>query len=313
MNVETIKNDETIKRSNTFIKKAVHVIKRDWGAWLIMVPALLALLIFTYIPMVGGAYLSLCKTKAYDAVAFVGLNNFRDILTNSLFLKALGNCFKYVFWCFVIGWPLPIIMAILLNEIRRGQRLYRCLSYLPGMVPGIIASMVWAILLSPGQVGLLNNILGRFGIPPLEWLQDKNLVIPTIAMVMTWSGCCGTIVMYIANLQGVNSDLYEASAIDGAGFFRRVWYITLPTLAPLLKLGICSQVASTFTVFQQVYILTGGGPDNASMNLAMLVYQYTFNNMQAGHSAAISIVQCIILVTITLIFRWATRRSGEDE
>ena len=181
------------------------------------------------------------------------------------------------------------------------------------MVPGIIASMVWAILLSPGQVGLLNNILGRFGIPPLEWLQDKNLVIPTIAMVMTWSGCCGTIVMYIANLQGVNSDLYEASAIDGAGFFRRVWYITLPTLAPLLKLGICSQVVSTFTVFQQVYVLTGGGPDNASMNLAMLAYQYTFNNMQAGHSAAISIVQCIILVTITLIFRWATRRSGEDE
>ncbi len=278
-----------------------------------MLPCLVTLILFAYYPMVNGIYLSLCKTRAYDAIGFVGFNNYKDIFTNSMFLKSLGNSFKYVFWCFVIGYPLPVMVAILLNEIKKGQKIFRWLIYLPCIVPGVVTSILWLILLDPGQNGLLNMILGHLGFGPLQWLQDAHLVIPTIAFTITWGGYGGGVIGYLATLQAVNSDLYEAATIDGAGFFRKLINITIPHLSPHLRLALVNQVIGTFAIFQQVYIMTGGGPNYASTNLAMMSFQYAFQNIQTGHSAAISVIQSIILIIITTAFYKFTDRGDLSE
>lgn len=277
---------------------------RNISGWMFMLPCILGLIIFTWYPMVQGVYMSFCKTKGYDIVEFTGLQNYIKILHNTVFLKALGNSFKYVFWCFVLGFGLPIILSILVNEIRKGQQTFRVLMYLPTMVPGIAASIIWAILLNPGPTGLFNTLLLKLGWGPLGWLEDAKLVIPTIAMTCTWSGFGATTIWYLSSLQSVDTSLYEAATIDGAGFWKRVWHITLPHLSPMIRLGIVSQIIGTFSIFQQVFVLTGGGPNNASMNLAMLSYNYAFVSMNMGTSAAVGVIQSLILMVIsTVLYR----------
>jgi len=302
-----------VGKSGSCINKVIHIVRHDIGAWGLMIPCIIALLIFTYQPMVNGVYLSFCKTRAYDAIGWAGLQNYKDVLTDSVFLKAFTNGFKYVFWCFVIGYPLPVITAILLNELKRGQRLFRSLLYVPGMVPGIVASILWVVMINPGQTGLFNTILAHFGVEPLGWLQDKNLVIPTIAFTMTWGGYGGTVIMYLANLQSVNGSLYESATLDGAGFFAKVRYITLPYLSPTLRLALVNQIIATFAIFQQVFIMTGGGPNYASTTLGMLNYQYAFEYMQIGRASALSVIQSLILIVLTTVLYKFTDRGEVDE
>lgn len=284
-------------------------VSRNMTGWLFMLPCILGLVVFTWYPMTQGLYMSFCKTRGYDIVNFTGLENYINIFTNAVFLKALGNSFKYVFWCFLIGFPLPVILAVLLNEVKKGQKAYRCLLYLPTMVPVVAGSLIWAILLNPGPTGLLNTILGMLGFGPLGWLEDARMVIPTIALTVTWSGYGATVIWYLTSLQSVDASLYEVATIDGAGFLKKIWYVTLPHLSPMLRLGIVNQVLGTFSIFSQVFILTGGGPNNASMNLAMLSYQYAFTNMDIGTSAAVGVIQSCILMIISIIFYTKTDKG----
>lgn len=295
------------------IQTVKRIVKHDCGAWILMLPCVIALLIFTYQPMVNGIYLSFCKTRAYDAIGWAGWQNYKEVLTDTVFLKAFTNGFKYVFWCLVIGFPLPVITAILLNEIKPGHKLFRSMLYVPGMIPGVVSSILWLVMLNPGQTGLFNTILAHFGVEPLGWLQDKNLVIPTIALTMTWGGYGGTVIMYLANLQSVNGSLYESATLDGAGFLAKVRYITLPYLSPILRLALVNQIIATFAIFQQVFIMTGGGPNYASTTLGMLGYQYAFQFMQTGRASALSVIQSIILIIMTTVLYKITDRGEVDE
>lgn len=306
------KNNSKKDRVGVF-QKVKSVVLHDLGAWCLLIPCFISLLIFAYQPMLNGIYLSFSKTVGYDAVGWVGLQNYKDVLTNSAFLKSLVNGFKYIFWCLLFGYPLPIIAAILINEIRRGQKLFRSLVYLPGMVPGVVTSILWLILLNPGQTGLLNVILAHFGVEPIGWLQNKSTVIPSIAVTMTWGGFGGTTIMYLANLQAINGALYESATLDGAGFFAKLRYITIPYMSPTLRLALVTQILSTFSVFQQVFILTGGGPNYASTTLGILGYNYTFQSMKFGHASALSIISCLIMLVMNTFLYKLTDRGEVDE
>ncbi|MEG2670147.1 MAG: sugar ABC transporter permease, partial [Oscillospiraceae bacterium] len=201
---------------NTGFKKVVY---NNWKNWILLFPSVLLFYFFVWRPIATGIGLSFFRLENYHPVEFVGLHNYFDVMKDTLFIKTLWNTVGYVFWSLLIGYLPPIIIAILLNEVVHLKSLFKFSIYFPTIVPTVAAALIWYFMLMPGEGGIFNMFLGKLGLPPSQWLQDKNLTIPLIITSMTWRGCGATMIMYLATLQGVNQELYEAATIDGAGFF----------------------------------------------------------------------------------------------
>lgn len=276
--------------------------RKDAVGWLLLLPSLLCFAIFIWQPLVSGIITSFFDTQGFELKEFIGLQNYVDIISDSSFVNALANTWKYALWSIVLGLFVPVIVAILLNEIFRGKAFFRFSVYFPCMVPAVVTSIMWLIMFEPSAGGFLNSILGKFGIEPLQWLQDKNLVIPLIVSTMTWGGFGSTTILYLADLQSVNTDLYEAVEIDGGGIFRKLRYITLPHMSGMVKMMFIMQIINVFQVFQQPLAMTGGGPDNASITLSMVAYNYAFTTMEIGKSTATSVVQGLMIAAFTIVY-----------
>lgn len=278
------------------------IIRRDWMAWCLMIPTLILFVFFAWMPLVEGIILSFFQTKGYEVVKFIGFGNYRDVINDRAFVAALVNCFKYLGWSLVLGFCLPIIVAIMINEVVHGGSAMRVAIYFPGMVPGVAVAMMWTFLLDPGAGGIINTILNALGLPMSQMLQDSKLTIPLIVMTMTWKGFGGTAIMYLASLQGVNQELYEAAIMDGAGIFKRVRHITLPSIYPIISLMFIMQIIGVFQVMYEPLMMTSGGPNNASMSLLLLGYQYGFTYMKAGHSMAVSSITFVIILALVVVY-----------
>ena len=251
-------------------------LRQDFGSWILLVPTLLMFIVVLWQPLISGVVLSFFETKGYDAVRFIGLQNYYDIFTNSEFMAALKNTFSYTIWSLIIGYLLPLFIAIMLNEIVHLKSFFRFMFYFPCMIPAMATALLWYFLLNPSEGGILNMLLASLGMAPSQWLQNSSLTIPLIVITMTWRQFGGAMLIYLAALQGVNRDLYEAASIDGAGFFRRVWYIQIPQLKSLMMLMLVRQIISVFQVMQEPLAMTGGGPNNASISLMLESYYYGF-------------------------------------
>lgn len=277
-------------------------IRKDIVAWLLILPSVILFTVFFWQPIVSSVRLSFYKTQGFEATNFVGLDNYIKVFSDSNFLQALINSVKYVFWSILLGLPLPIISAILLNEMRRTKGLFRMGVYFPCMVPGIATAFMWAIMMDSGSTGLFNIILQSLGLEPSQWLQNSSMTIPLIVMTMVWRSFGSNTILYLANLQSVNTELYEAAELDGAGIFRKIIHITLPHMKGLIKVLAVLQIINVFKVFQEPLAMTSGGPGNASVSLAMVSYQYAFNYFQIDRSVAMSVVICIMLTIFTTIY-----------
>ena len=278
------------------------IIRRDWMAWCLMIPTLILFVFFAWMPLVEGIILSFFQTKGYEIVKFIGFGNYRDVINDRAFVAALVNCFKYLGWSLLLGFCLPIIVAIMINEVVHGGSAMRVAIYFPGMVPGVAVAMMWTFLLDPGAGGIINTILNALGLPMSQMLQNSKLTIPLIVMTMTWKGFGGTAIMYLASLQGVNQELYEAAIMDGAGIFKRVRHITLPSIYPIISLMFIMQIIGVFQVMYEPLMMTSGGPNNASMSLLLLGYQYGFTYMKAGHSMAVSSITFVIILALVVVY-----------
>lgn len=286
-----------------------NMIKRDIGSWILLVPSVIMFIVVMWQPLISGVVLSFFETKGYDAVKFIGLQNYKDILTNSEFMAALTNTFAYTGWSLVIGFLFPVLVAIMLNEMVHLKAVYRFVFYFPGMIPGMATALLWYFIFDPSEGGVLNMILSAFGLAPCQWLQDANLTIPLIVLTMTWRGFGSSMLIYLASLQGINQDLYEAASIDGAGFFRKVWCIQFPHLKGLLGLMLIRQIISVFQVMQEPLAMTSGGPNNASMSLMLSSYYYGFRYFEAGRSMAVGTITFLILAVLTIIYQLAFRKK----
>lgn len=291
MNTKTRKN-------NT----AVSILKRNISGWVLLIPTVLLFIYITWRPILIGITYSFFKLQGFTPTEFVGLANYMDILTDTNFLKTLANTFKYVLWSFVIGFPLPIICASLLNELIHAKTYFKITTYLPVIIPTIATSMIWKMVFMDSEGGLLNSFLYQFGVGPLQWLSNKHLVIPLIVVSMSWRGFGSTLVIYLASLQSINQELYDAARLDGAGFFRRVWHILLPHLRGMMMLSVITQIISVFGVTEQPLTMTGGGPNNASMSLGLTNYFYAFKFGQYEKSLALGVVTFLILMVFTFIY-----------
>ena len=281
-------------------------------SWLIMLPGLILMTFFVWEPLLESIRMSLYKTENVELVEFVGLKNFISVIGKTNFTQALINTFAYTFWSLVIGFLLPIVLAMLIGETVRGKGLFRTAAYLPNMLPGLAVIILWSAFFSGGKTGVLNIIISKFGIPTQTYLTKANLVIPIIITVATWKGAGATALIYMAAMANVNPELYEAAAIDGASVWQRMWHILLPSIKKLGWTMLILQIIAVFQIMYEPMVLTKGGPDNASLSLMQLMWQYAFGgSMDYGKASAVAVIVTAILLVMTLIYSYFNRKESD--
>lgn len=306
-----VTNTKTAQIRGNGLMKILNAIKKDFMAWLLIAPSLILFLVLVWQPMVSGVVLSFYKTAGFDAVEFVGIKNYIDVITDSSFMKALTNSAIYTFWSLLLGFAIPIIVSIMINEMVHWKSLFKFSVYFPAMVPGIATALLWAIMFNPGKGGLLNTLIGFIGLPPSNWLENPHLTIPLIVITMTWRGFGATTIIYLASLQGVNQELYESAAMDGAGILARIKNITLPQISNIIKLLLVMQIIGVFQTMAEPLAMTDGGPNNASNTLMLQGYLYAFRFFRADRSMATSVITFIILMFFTIIY-FKMDKNNED-
>ena len=283
-------------------KRNRKFIPRDLSGWAILLPSVFLFFMIVWRPIVIGVLYSFFDLKGFTPSEFIGLQNYRNVLADTNFLQTLSNTVRYVLWSLLIGFPLPFICAVILNEMIYGQSYFKISIYLPVVIPVIATSMIWRMVYMEGPGGLLNMILYRFGIEPMVWLNNKSLTIPLILVSMTWNSFGRTMIMYLSTLQGVNQELYEAARLDGAGIWGRIKYVLFPHMRGIMLLMLVSQIIGVFNITEQPLAMTGGGPNGASMSLGLTNYFYAFKYSQYGKSLALGVVIFFILSVLTFVY-----------
>ena len=296
------------KNNKADYKKSYARIKRNYSGWILLIPTLFLLIFVTLRPMFMGIINSFYELKGFTPTTFIGLENYKQVIHDTKFVGTIWNTLKYVVWSLIIGLPLPFICSIILNEMVAGKNFVRISTYMPAVIPAVAVSLIWTNMYMEGPGGLLNMFLGAFGAAPRQWLMNKNLTIPLIIVSMTWQGFGSTMLYYFAMLQSVNVELFDAARIDGAGVFSRAKNVIMPHMLPLFVLMAIKQVIGVFQVIDQPLIMTGGGPNNASMSLSLLGYQYAFQFNQTGKSLAVNVITFLMLIGLTVVYFRAEKK-----
>ena len=286
--------------------------REDLKAWLIMLPGILLMTFFVWEPLLESIRMSLYKTENVELVKFIGLKNFISVMGKSNFTQALTNTFAYTFWSLLIGFVLPILLAMLVGETVRGKGFFRTAAYLPNMLPGLAVIILWSAFFSGEKSGVLNILLAKLGVPTQTYLTRANLVIPIIITIATWKGAGATALIYMAGMASVNPELYEAAAIDGASVWQRVVHILLPSIKKLAGTLLILQIISVFQIMYEPMVLTKGGPDNASLSLMQLMWQYAFGgSMDYGKASAVAVIVTVILLVMTAVYSYFNNKESD--
>ena len=286
-------------------------LKRNVSAWVIMLPAVILFAFFVWTPLLESVRLSLFEAKGVRLERFVWLENYATMFTHPNFWPALRNTFLYIFWSLVLGFWIPIIIASLLTEVMHLKGFFRVGVYFPNIIPGISTVMLWGFFFRPGENGVLNILLGKIGIDPQLWLTNPHLTIPLIVLTMTWKAAGSTALVYMAGISGINPELYEAATIDGATPWQRFTRITLPGILSLGKMLLILQIIAVFQILYEPLIMTNGGPNNASISIMQLEYKYAFEDYNYPMAAALSVLICIILGFLTVIYFRVTKKVDQ--
>ena len=285
------------------MKKRISAgIKDTAYGWMLLLPVVLCLVLVQWRPVVSGIIRSFYETRGYEVTEYVGLQNYWDVLSDTMFLSTLKNTIMYVVWSLIIGFIPPILIAVLLNEVRFFKRGFRVVTYIPYLAPMVVTSLIFTNLYMPGENGFLNMLLSTIGIAPSQWLQEPSMTIPLIVVAMTFSGTPGSVVIYLAALQNVPTELYEASIIDGATIWQRFRKVTLPNLYSTMLLLTARQIIGVFQIMEQPLIMTGGGPNNASTTINLTSYNYAFTYMKVSRALALGTCAFLFLIIISVVY-----------
>ncbi len=276
-------------------------------AYAFLFPALLVFALFSWYPIAKGFTVALQQVTLGGDARWVGLENFRYVLSDPLLPIAWRNTLYFAGLGLVIGFFVPVVLAILVNEVRRGQALFRVGFYLPSIMPLVVVVLLWKWIYDPGN-GLLNGLLQQFGLPQLGWYQDPKLAMPSLVIMSTWTYAGATTLIYLAALQGIPAYLYEAAEIDGATVLQRMRYITLPQLRGVMLIMLILQIIGTMQVFTEPFVMTGGGPNNATLTVMLLIYQYAFAYSNFGAATALGLMLFVVLVAFSIVYFALTRK-----
>lgn len=286
--------------------------KKDFFAWLLCVPALAVLTFYVIMPLIGTVQMAFSETKGFQIVGFNGLENFRIVMKHPQFWKALKNSAMYVVWNIVLGMFTPIIFAGLLAEIGRGRSFFRVISRIPGMLPGVATLTILSFFFRADSLGVLNNIITSLGFEKVRFLTDKEMVIFWLVLCSVWQGLGGTALLYMASMADISPELYEAAAIAGANPLQRFWYITIPSIKGQFKLLAILHIIGSFQVLQEPLVMTGGGPNNASLSIMLLVYRYAFEDNRLGLANALSLILSVVLIALSVLLFSVQKKTDQD-
>ena len=274
--------------------------KKNRSAYLLLAPAVLTVLIFSYYPLLRGATMAFQDYGVATGTSFVGFENFAKVFFDQDFWFSIARAiyFSFLYISFVF-FP-PIILAIMLSEIPKGKIFFRVIYYLPAVISGIIVMLMWKSFFDPTPDGVLNRIIGLLGFEAVDWFGNKNTAMIAIIIPSAWAGLGPGCLIYLAALKTVPSDLYEAAAIDGSGFFGRLWNITIPMIKPLILINLIFAFIGAFLSSEQMLVMTGGGPDGATTVVGLEIFLNAFMFQRFGIATAMGWIIGFILMGFTV-------------
>jgi ABC-type sugar transport system permease subunit len=264
----------------------------------LVAPAILASLVFLYIPMVFSGYWSFTKYNGLAPAEWVGLANYTELFRDPEFIKALWNTVLFVLFGMGIGPVLGLFTALLLNQSVRFRAFFRAAYFLPVMTSLVVVATIWRILLN--EHGIINQILGVFGVPALGWLGSTTAALPAVTVTSIWQGFGFETVVFLAALQAIPRDYYDAAKVDGATYGQQLRHVTLPGLRPTIMFVYMIGIIGSFQVFDQIFVMTNGGPINSTRTIVFDLYD-RFYSLQLGEASAVAYVLLVILATLSFI------------
>ena len=289
-------------------RRTLQVISRAVPAIVFLAPATISFILFRYYPLLRGIYMSLWRWDAADPPGqFVGLGNFVNALTSEHFYMLLKNTLILFVFGFLLSFWVPIAQALVLHQLRRGYYAFRFLYVLPVAVPGVAFLMTWMYIWH-ADAGLANAIMKFLGLPEQGWISDPSLVKLCLRAPGLLGGGVG-ILIYTAAVQNISEEVIEAAIVDGANAWDRTWRIILPNILPIVNIMFVISLTQSLLAFEDVWIMTQGGPGYASSTLVIGVYQRAFVQNQYGMGSA----WAVLILILTLAFTWIRLKTMRDE
>lgn len=280
--------------------------------YLFALPWLVGLSIFILYPFIANIFYSFTEYNIIEPPVWVGIDNYRVLMHDSLFWKSLYNT---IYYSAVVPLQLIIalLLALLLNQKVKGQRYFRTLFYLPVLVPLVASSILWQWMLSPNY-GLVNSLLYKIGINGPGWFASESWSKPALILMGTWT-VGGAMIIFLATLQDIPRVLYEAAEMDGATVFKKLFHITLPLLTPAIFFNLIMGIIASFQVFTQAYVITDGGPMYSTTFYVLYLYNNAFRFFRMGRASAMALILFIVIFTITLFIvktasKWVYYEAG---
>lgn len=272
-------------------------------ALIFILPAVLGTLIFIVIPVIFSFSLSFVNWDLLSPMSFAGLNNYREVLTDSSFLQVLINTFVFAISTSVFAVIIPLVLACILNNKIRGSNFYKTAYFLPFITPMIVIAIVWQWIFDP-NIGLLNQLFHL----NIKWLYDTRFAMPALITVSVWKLIGYNMIIFLSGLSIINQELLEAAKIDGANTWQTFKNVTVPLLSPTIFFVIVITTISSFQVFDLIYIMTEGGPDNSTMVMVYSIYKYAFEFFDIGKASAIAYILFAIIFVLVLA-QWKLRKK----
>ncbi|MCX2182907.1 sugar ABC transporter permease [Streptomyces sp. SKN60] len=289
---------------------------RGWGDWAsiawFLVPALILFLVFVLAPIVVAVWTGFFKWGGIGPMDdFVGFGNYTKLFGDQVFLGDLGRGLYLILMSVLVQLPFALFTAVLLNQRLRGRAVYRMLFFAPYILSEVVTAVLFTMIFLPGA-GMADHIAGFFGLEGLrgKWLADPSTVVPTLFVVMIWKYFGFHMMLFLAGLQSIPSEILEAASIDGAGAWQRFRHITLPLLGPTIRISVFLSIIGSIQLFDLVWVMTAGGPNHSSETMAIAMFQFGFKRYQVGYASAISVVLFMISLVFSLFYqRYVLRRD----
>jgi multiple sugar transport system permease protein len=295
------------RRKAPFKRRAQH----NATGYLFLAGAVICFSYFSWYPMVKEAISSFQYDNAVDRPTFVGWANYRAVWHDPAFVPAWKATVTFALMALVLGYAVPFLTAIVLNELRHARAYFRLLVYLPVMLPPAAGAFLWKYFYDPDS-GLFNTVLRDLHLPTSQWIYGAHTAMFSLVLFSTWINMGSGTLIYLAALQGIPGELYEAAELDGAGLLRRIWTVTIPQTRLILSLMLMLQIVATMQVFLEPYLLTSGGPGGVTATVVYQIYQYAVPQQNIGYSAALGIMLLLVLAGFAALYLWLSNR-GEKE
>jgi len=280
---------------------------RPWVPYAFLLPGLALFAVFFAWPAATAIRLSFYSYDVVSPAAFVGLDNFRQLLTDERFHRALGNSAMYLVGMIPFAVLIPMWLAVLVNQKVRGVQAFRVMYYLPAISSMVAVGVAWRYIFH--QQGVLNWVLTELGVidQPIQYLLSQTWALPALVLVEGWKMLGFFMMIYLAGLQSIPAEIFEAARVDGAGPVRRMWHLTIPLLMPYTAVTLTLGMLDSLRVFESVYVMTRGGPQDSTMSLGYLAWSTAFERYQFGYASAIGLVMLVLMVGLAVLNQRVTR------